>query len=121
DPSEGVMKKCTLCVDRIYNENLAEAERVPACVASCPVGARHYGDLGDPASEVSMLVAERQGADLMPELGYRPTNKYLPPRERLDRASRTSLPWMLETVADARGDEGTLHPFLRWVDRMLSN
>jgi sulfite dehydrogenase (quinone) subunit SoeB len=32
DAVAGVMKKCTLCVDRIYNEELAEADRVPACV-----------------------------------------------------------------------------------------
>ncbi len=29
DPAEGVMKKCTLCVDRIYNENLPEIDRDP--------------------------------------------------------------------------------------------
>ena len=48
---EGVMKKCTLCIDRIYNENLAEAERQPACVQACPTRARHFGDLGDPESD----------------------------------------------------------------------
>ena len=35
DPFENVMKKCTLCVDRIYNENLLEEDRVPACVRTC--------------------------------------------------------------------------------------
>src|SRR3546814_12756213 len=59
----GVMKKCTLCIDRIYNENLEEVDRVPACVATCPVSARHFGDLGDPQSDVSTLVAERGGYD----------------------------------------------------------
>jgi sulfite dehydrogenase (quinone) subunit SoeB len=44
------MKKCTLCVDRIYNENLPEEDREPACVRTCPAGARHFGDLGDPES-----------------------------------------------------------------------
>jgi Fe-S-cluster-containing dehydrogenase component len=57
----GVMKKCTLCIDRIYNETLDERDRVPACVAACPVGARHFGDLGDETSPVSQLVAERGG------------------------------------------------------------
>ena len=80
DQTEGVMKKCTLCIDRIYNDNLPEADRVPACVATCPANARHYGDLGDPDSVVSRLVASRGGYDLMPEMGCRPTNKYLPPR-----------------------------------------
>ena len=53
DTDVGVMKKCTLCIDRIYNENLPEEDRVPACVAACPTGARHFGDLGDPDSAVS--------------------------------------------------------------------
>ena len=46
----------------------------------CPTKARFFGDLGDPNSAVSELVAARGGKDLMPELGYRPVNKYLPPR-----------------------------------------
>ena len=29
DAAEGVMKKCTLCVDRIYNENIPEEDREP--------------------------------------------------------------------------------------------
>ena len=80
DASEGVMKKCTLCVDRIYNDNIPQAERVPACVSTCPANARHFGDFADPKSNVSKLVASRGGMDLMPEMGYQPTNKYLPPR-----------------------------------------
>ena len=39
DQVEGVMKKCTLCVDRIYNENIPEVDRVPSCVRTCPAGA----------------------------------------------------------------------------------
>ena len=35
DETDGVMKKCTLCIDKIYNENLDEIDRVPACVATC--------------------------------------------------------------------------------------
>ena len=48
DADQGVMKKCTLCIDRIYNVNLAEEDRTPACVRACPTGARHFGDLADP-------------------------------------------------------------------------
>ena len=84
DYGDGVMKKCTLCVDRIYNEHLPEEDRVPACVRACPTGARHFGDLGDRGSAVSQLVAERGGFDLLPEFGYKPVNKYLPPRPRRD-------------------------------------
>jgi Fe-S-cluster-containing dehydrogenase component len=108
---EGVMKKCTLCIDRIYNENLPEAERQPACVQACPTRARHFGDLADPESTVSKLVAARGGVDLMAELGYRPTNKYLPPRPRR-AAAATPVVEQVDTQA--------LPPVLRWLDRMLS-
>jgi Fe-S-cluster-containing dehydrogenase component len=110
---EGVMKKCTLCVDRIYNEQLDEIERQPACVQACPTRARHFGDLGDPASEVSRLVAERGGVDLMPEYGYRPVNKYLPPRPR--RAAENAAADPEEAL-----DRDALPPVLRWLDRLLS-
>jgi sulfite dehydrogenase (quinone) subunit SoeB len=113
DDDAGVMKKCTLCIDRIYNENLAEAERVPACVATCPAQARHFGDLGDPTSAVSRLVAERGGYDLMPELDYKPVNKYLPPRPGRAAAGATGAPDRLDST------DG-VHPVLRWIDRVLS-
>ena len=114
DADEGVMKKCTLCIDRIYNENMEEVDRVPACVSTCPVGARHFGDLGDANSAVSQLVAERQGYDLMPEMGYKPTNKYLPPRARRANAETSTMPTELAPTP------GTDNPILRWIDRALS-
>ena len=114
-PVEGVMKKCTLCVDRIYNENLEEAERQPACVQACPTKARHFGDLGDPESKVSKLVAERGGVALLPELGYAPVNRYLPPRPRRTETASTAHVATTETV-----DTAALPPVLRWMDRILS-
>jgi Fe-S-cluster-containing dehydrogenase component len=108
DVDQGVMKKCTLCIDRIYNEAFEPADRVPACVKTCPSSARHFGDLGDPDSEVSRLIAERSGFDLMPELGFAPTNKYLPPR-------RHAAPAAIE-LSDAPSGGG----FLGWIDRLLS-
>ena len=114
DAGTGVMKKCTLCVDRIDDERLPEAERVPACVAACPVSARHFGDLADPHSAVSRLVAERGGYDLMPEMNCAPTNKYLPPRPRRTAARDLGAAQSLEP-AEATGG------LLGWVDRMLSD
>jgi len=108
-----VMKKCTLCIDRIYNEHIPEAERQPACVRTCPASARHFGDLGDPESSVSKLVAARGGYDLMPEMGYRPTNKYLPPRPRRDATTCGAAPAALEPAEPAGG-------LLGWLDRALS-
>jgi len=120
DPDQGIMRKCTLCVDRIDNENLAPEDRVPACVKACPTGARHFGDLGDPDSAVSQLVAERDGRELLPELGYRPVNRYLPPRRR-SPSSAALAPLAAEAGRDGedQGEEGAADRFFRWVDRML--
>ena len=114
DDDAGVMKKCTLCIDRIYNRNLPESERVPACVSTCPANARHFGDLADPDSEVSRLVAERDGRELLPELGYRPVNRYLPPRPPAPTEGTERLEPVISLQTDGTGR------FLRWVDRVLS-
>jgi len=109
DLAAGVMKKCTLCVDRIYNNTLAEPDRVPSCVRTCPANARHFGDLGDPHSEVSLMVEARGGIALMPEQGTLPVNRYLPPRPRTSLADSAIAPY---EAAEVGG-------FLGWVDRML--
>jgi Fe-S-cluster-containing dehydrogenase component len=100
-------------VDRIYNHNLPPAERQPACVMVCPASARAFGDLGDPESDVSKRVAERGGVELLPQLGYQPVNRYLPPRQR--RAAASSEP-----LQDAAGGADVGQRLLRWVDRLLS-
>ncbi|TXK64835.1 4Fe-4S dicluster domain-containing protein [Alkalisalibacterium limincola] len=114
---DGVMKKCTLCVDRIYNEQLEEVDRQPACVQACPTRARHFGDLGDPDSAVSQLVARRGGQALMPELGYAPVNRYLPPRPRRGGGASGGA---AQPEREASLDAGQLPPVLRWLDRVLS-
>jgi Fe-S-cluster-containing dehydrogenase component len=116
DGKRGTMQKCTLCVDRIYNETLEERDRQPACVLACPTRARMFGDLGDPDSEISKTVEARNGYALMPEFGYRPVNRYLPPRPRQDGARAQAS----TTVADETLDAGELPPLLRWLDKALS-
>jgi Fe-S-cluster-containing dehydrogenase component len=110
DLDAGVMKKCTLCVDRIYNDHLPEEDRVPACVRTCPTGARHFGDFADPDSTVSKLTAARGGYDLMPDLGTRPTNKYLPPRPK----DRPDLSAPLAPLLDIQASG-----FVGWLDKIL--
>ena len=110
NPARGVMQKCTLCVDRIYNETLPEADREPACVRTCPTGARHFGDLADPRSSVSRLVAERGGYDLMPEMATRPTNQYLPPRKKGPSPQTSLLTPLLDIQASGMAG---------WLDRLL--
>ena len=117
DSKRGTMQKCTLCVDRIYNETLEIHDRQPACVMACPTRARMFGDLGDPDSDVSKAVAERGGFALMPEFGYQPVNRYLPPRPRRDgsvAAATASIP------AEETLDTAQLPPLLRWLDKALS-
>ena len=109
DPGHGTMKKCTLCIDRIYNDNLAPEDQIPACVRTCPTGARHFGDFADPDSAVSRLTAARGGVALMPELGTRPVNRYLPPRPK-DTLPKVNI--APEAIDGAGG-------FFGWLDRAL--
>jgi hypothetical protein len=85
-------------------------------VSTCPAHARHFGDLGDPDSAVSRLVAERGGVELMPELGYKPVNRYLPPRPKKTGGCAGGKRDALEPAFDP----SAMHPALRWLDRVLS-
>lgn len=110
DEGQGVMKKCTLCIDRITDLTLPERERRPACVLACPANARLFGDVHDPDSEVSIAIRERGGYQLMPECGTRPANHYLPRHKtRLyidpEELTRTDNPLRKEAHIAYRGEE----------------
>jgi len=79
----GVATKCTFCADRV-DAGLAKGlkpgvdpEATPACVNSCIAQALHFGDLDDPASNVSQLLAENHFFRMHEELGTEPGFYYL--------------------------------------------
>jgi Fe-S-cluster-containing dehydrogenase component len=83
----GVVEKCTFCAHRI-DRGLAnglkpgiDEDATPACVVTCPVGARVFGDLNDPESNVSKLLAKYPSFRLREDLGTGPRVYYLPARE----------------------------------------
>lgn len=67
----GVVDKCTFCIQRTR-----EGETT-ACTAACPVGARKFGDLNDPDSEVSVLLRTRRVWRLKEEMGTEPMIWYV--------------------------------------------
>lgn len=85
----GVVEKCTFCIHRI-DEGLekglmpgVDREATPACVNVCPVGARVFGNLNDPESEVSRQIESNATVLLKEELGTEPSVYYIPPKEGL--------------------------------------
>lgn len=67
----GVVEKCTFCVQRTRNG------MTTACTEACPVGARKFGNLKDPDSEVSQILRTRRVFRLKEELGNEPMIWYV--------------------------------------------
>jgi molybdopterin-containing oxidoreductase family iron-sulfur binding subunit len=64
---QGVMEKCHFCVQR------TRQGRYPACLEVCPAGARKFGNMLDPDSEVSYILRnKRVFIQLKEELGTSP-------------------------------------------------
>jgi molybdopterin-containing oxidoreductase family iron-sulfur binding subunit len=63
---KGVVEKCTFCVQRSRNGKL------PACVEACPTGARVFGNLLDPDSEIRWILANKKVFRLKEDLGTEP-------------------------------------------------
>lgn len=84
DPAKiGVATKCTFCVDRI-DAGIArgkvpgvDPEATPACANACLSGALRFGDIEDPDSAVSRLVAENQWFRMHEDEGTGPGFYYL--------------------------------------------
>ena len=64
--SKGVMEKCTFCIQR------TRGGKSPACVEACPTGARVFGNLLDPESEIRYVIENKKVFRLKEELGTEP-------------------------------------------------
>ncbi|MCP4020596.1 MAG: 4Fe-4S dicluster domain-containing protein [Desulfobacteraceae bacterium] len=62
----GMMEKCTFCIQR------SRKGKVTACVEACPTGARVFGNLLDPDSEIRFVLDNKKVYRLKEDLGTDP-------------------------------------------------
>ena len=66
----GVVEKCTFCIQRVRHG------KYPACLEICPVGARKFGNLLDPESEIRLIMKNKRVFILKEELNTQPKFYY---------------------------------------------
>ena len=64
--SKGVVEKCSFCLQR------TRQGKNPACVEACPTGARIFGNLLDPNSDIRWVLENKKVFRLKEELGTEP-------------------------------------------------
>ncbi|MCA9726284.1 MAG: 4Fe-4S dicluster domain-containing protein [Candidatus Eisenbacteria bacterium] len=67
---QGVVEKCHFCLHR------TREGRLPACLEACPTGARVFGNLLDPASDIRWILENKRVFVLKEELGTKPSFFY---------------------------------------------
>jgi molybdopterin-containing oxidoreductase family iron-sulfur binding subunit len=84
--AQGVIEKCSFCVQRIQaaklkakyeNRALHENEIQTACSQSCPANAIVFGDMNDQKSELNRLIKSGRRYNLLEELFTMPSVNYL--------------------------------------------
>jgi Fe-S-cluster-containing dehydrogenase component len=68
----GVVEKCTFCIQRVRELD----GKYPACLEVCPVGARKFGNLLDPRSEIRHLIENKRVFILKEDLNTQPKFYY---------------------------------------------
>lgn len=91
---KGVMEKCTFCLHRTRQGKL------PACLEACPTGARKFGNVLDPKSEVSMILKTKRVFVLKEEVGTIPRFFYY-----FDERYPNSIDPEAKAIASAMGIE----------------
>ncbi len=67
---KGVVEKCTFCLHR------TRAGKYPACLEVCPTGARVFGNLLDPKSEINYILRNKRVYILKEDVGTHPKFYY---------------------------------------------
>ncbi len=102
--SRGVMEKCTYCVQRIRqvdiaarrenNRSIRDDEVITACQAVCPTQAIIFGNINDPDSRVAKYKRQPHDYTMLAELNTQPRTSYLArvrnPHPRLASGSTSS-------------------------------
>ncbi len=70
-PDHGTVEKCNFCAHRVEND------MEPPCATVCPTESIVVGDMDDPASRVSQLIATKQVSVRKPEKGTQPKVFYI--------------------------------------------
>ncbi|PTQ55568.1 MAG: Tetrathionate reductase subunit B [Candidatus Carbobacillus altaicus] len=71
NPETNTADKCSFCIHRL------EVGQLPACVTTCVGGARIFGDVNDPESEISKVLSQYSVNVLKPDLGTQPFVFYI--------------------------------------------
>ncbi|MEF8837674.1 MAG: 4Fe-4S dicluster domain-containing protein [Candidatus Bipolaricaulota bacterium] len=71
NPEGGYADKCTYCIHRV------KEGKEPACVNTCPTGARVFGDLDNPDSEIRKSMRNNRVSAPKEEAGTNPKFYYL--------------------------------------------
>jgi len=106
DPETSAAAKCHYCAHRV------DVGLEPACVVVCPEHAIIAGDMDDPASEISRMLALHKTTVRKPEQGTAPKLFYI---NGVDVAMRpgaeteTSSSYMWADIASGHGDHGYDH------------
>ena len=77
NPNTKTVEKCILCVHRL------EQGEQPMCAYTCTTGCRVAGDMNDPESDISRILAANEDRifRVHPEFGNKPSVVYLLPRK----------------------------------------
>ena len=94
--SRGVMEKCTFCVQRIMEARQHAAEQGKplvgsavrtACQDACPADAIVFGDMNDPASQVSQYRKHNLGYHVLEDVNARPNVTYMARLRNVDETT----------------------------------